>query len=219
MTRQTGGFAWAATSTRSRSCARAMARASGSGLMPICCPSGPTRRTSRARILSLILGSPLAGGVAIAESSSCRRSYLLSAGWMGASPAPRTHEGRTSEKPTSAPGPPRTDRAGQLRLSTWRTSMRWPGGGGAPLRLRLCCVGYGHGPTHDNPTPCRMSLWTPGGEHRPEPEPTSAGQAAQSGGPPMEDLSPEDRARLEEMQQEMRSEEHTSELQSRENLV
>lgn len=41
-----------------------------------------------------------------------------------------------------------------------------------------------------------MSIWTPGGEHRPEPEPTDRP-------PSVEDLSPEDRARLEEMQQQM----------------
>lgn len=40
-----------------------------------------------------------------------------------------------------------------------------------------------------------MSLWTPGGEHRPEPEPRP--------GPDVQDLSPEDRAQLEAMQQEM----------------
>jgi len=44
--------------------------------MPICAPSGPTRRTSRARILSLIRGSALDGGVAIG-GSSCRACFLL----------------------------------------------------------------------------------------------------------------------------------------------
>jgi len=48
-----------------------------------------------------------------------------------------------------------------------------------------------------------MSLWTPGGEHRPEPEPTPSGSAAQGAGPSMEDLSPEERAQVEAMQQEM----------------
>lgn len=44
-----------------------------------------------------------------------------------------------------------------------------------------------------------MSLWTPGGEHRPQPEP----DAAAPGPPPVEDLSAEDRAKLEAMQAEM----------------
>lgn len=46
-----------------------------------------------------------------------------------------------------------------------------------------------------------MSLWTPGGEHTPEPEPQPTGPV----GPPpdLADLSPEDRARLEQMQSEM----------------
>jgi hypothetical protein len=44
-----------------------------------------------------------------------------------------------------------------------------------------------------------MSLWTPGGEHRPQPAAdTDAPQPS-----PMEDLSPEDRAQLEAMQAEM----------------
>src|SRR5688500_13501 len=98
MTRQTGGFAWAATSTRSRSSSRAMARASGSGLMPICCPSCPTSRTSRARIRSLIRGSLLAGGVAIAESCSCRRCFLLCAEWaVLPGKRPEKQEGRAPE--------------------------------------------------------------------------------------------------------------------------
>src|ERR1700759_4982266 len=62
MIRQTGGEACGATSTRSRSAARAMARASGSGLMPTCSPSAETKRTSRARIRSLIRGSVVTGG-------------------------------------------------------------------------------------------------------------------------------------------------------------
>src|SRR5664280_1191709 len=57
MMRQTGGLAPGATSTRSRSRSRAMASASGRSLMPSCSPSGSTRRTSRARMRSLMRGS------------------------------------------------------------------------------------------------------------------------------------------------------------------
>lgn len=46
-----------------------------------------------------------------------------------------------------------------------------------------------------------MSLWTPGGEHTPEPGPQPTGPAGMP--PDLEDLSPEDRARLEQMQTEM----------------
>ena len=73
MIRQTGGLALSATSTRSRSSSRAMASASGSGLMPICSPSDPTSRTSRARMRSLIRGSLLLGGAAMAGHSSSMR--------------------------------------------------------------------------------------------------------------------------------------------------
>lgn len=51
-----------------------------------------------------------------------------------------------------------------------------------------------------------MSLWTPGGEHRPEPEPAPSSSSSPSGageGTGLEDLSPEDRAQLEAMQEEM----------------
>jgi hypothetical protein len=45
-----------------------------------------------------------------------------------------------------------------------------------------------------------MSLWTPGGEHTPEPERSSAGEHDV---PSLDDLSPDDRAQLEAMQAEM----------------
>jgi hypothetical protein len=45
-----------------------------------------------------------------------------------------------------------------------------------------------------------MSLWTPGGEHTPEPEPGPDAAGDESS---LADLSPEDRARLEDMQAEM----------------
>ncbi|MFP5255964.1 MAG: hypothetical protein ACLGI8_08970 [Acidimicrobiia bacterium] len=48
-----------------------------------------------------------------------------------------------------------------------------------------------------------MSLWTPGGEHRPEPAPASTGGEGRGPGPALDDLSAEDRAQLEAMQQEM----------------
>jgi hypothetical protein len=44
-----------------------------------------------------------------------------------------------------------------------------------------------------------MSLWTPGGEHRPEP----ASEPDTSAAPPDEELSPDEQARLEAMQAEM----------------
>src|SRR6478752_2653873 len=53
----TGGSACGATSTRSRSSARAWFSASRVSTTPICWPSAPTRRTCGDRILSLILGS------------------------------------------------------------------------------------------------------------------------------------------------------------------
>src|SRR5437867_7034926 len=57
MIRQTGGWAWGATSTRSRSRSWARRRASWVETIPIWAPSGPTRRTWGARILSFMRGS------------------------------------------------------------------------------------------------------------------------------------------------------------------
>src|SRR2546430_13123344 len=48
-------------STRSRSTSPASCRARSRGTMPTCSPSGPTSRTSRARICSLTRGSTLMG--------------------------------------------------------------------------------------------------------------------------------------------------------------
>jgi hypothetical protein len=51
-----------------------------------------------------------------------------------------------------------------------------------------------------------MTLWTPGGEHTPEPEGASTGGKAPgpvADGPALDDLSPEDRAQLEAMQEQM----------------
>lgn len=48
-----------------------------------------------------------------------------------------------------------------------------------------------------------MSLWTPGGDQTPDPEPPAAAGATGAGDPSSADLSPEDRARLESMQAEM----------------
>src|SRR5688500_1361226 len=197
MTRHTGGFAWAATSTRSRSSSRAMAKASGSGLMPICCPSCPTSRTSRARILSLIRGSPLAGGVAIAESSSCRRSYLLYAGCVSVTP-PQNQKRRTSMKPTSASM--RRKRApATARFDRPDARSRGRVGAEAPLRFQLWGSGHGRGTPRHNPSPRPMSLWTPSGEHRPQPaaDDEAPGDAA------TEELSPDEQAQLEAMRAEM----------------
>src|SRR5207247_1833835 len=57
MIRQTGGLAWGATSTRSRSRSWARCIASWIETMPICWPSAPTSRTCGARILSFTRGS------------------------------------------------------------------------------------------------------------------------------------------------------------------
>lgn len=65
--------------------------------------------------------------------------------------------------------------------------------------MQLWRLGYGHVTTRHNPTPRPMSLWTPGGEHRPEPEPAEDGPPL----PSLDDLSPDERAQLEAMQAEM----------------
>jgi len=54
---QTGGRAWGATSTRSRSASAASRSASSTRTIPTCSPLGPTSRTSGTRIRSLMRGS------------------------------------------------------------------------------------------------------------------------------------------------------------------
>jgi hypothetical protein len=61
MMRHTGGLASGATSTRSRSSSRANTNASAVARMPTWLPSGPMRRTSRARMRSLYRGSLFCG--------------------------------------------------------------------------------------------------------------------------------------------------------------
>src|ERR671919_993656 len=65
MMRQTGGLASGATSTRSRSCPRAVSSACWVAMIPSCSPSALTTRTSRTRIPSLIrISCALLSGVA-----------------------------------------------------------------------------------------------------------------------------------------------------------
>lgn len=56
MTLQTGGSAFATISTKSRSSCSATRIASAKETIPFCSPSAPMRRTSFARISSLIAG-------------------------------------------------------------------------------------------------------------------------------------------------------------------
>jgi hypothetical protein len=65
--------------------------------------------------------------------------------------------------------------------------------------VNLWRLGYGHGWTSHNPSRRPVSLWTPGGEHRPEP-PEGGGADATPEQPP---LSADEQAQLEAMQAEM----------------
>ena len=87
MIRHTGGLALGATSTRSKSSWRAMASASGSGLIPSCTPSGSTRRTSLARIRSLIRCSLVSGAGAMRHHSFISGPVRKKGGRRKATPA------------------------------------------------------------------------------------------------------------------------------------
>ena len=136
----------------------------------------------------------MAGGVAIAESCSCRRSYLLCAYGVDLPVArPKKHEGGRRRMPTSAEQPrpePGLERMVDL------AHRRWPGGGEPRFPLQLWHVGYGHASTRHNPTVGPMSLWTPDGERPVGPATPSAPVA-----PP--DLSADEQAQLAAMQSEM----------------
>ena len=108
-----------------------MMSASGNGLMPICSPSGATSRTSRARILSLIRGSLLAGGAAMADHCSMRNSLIVGTGEMLARRRLKTQEAGV-EKPTPA------HRPGNRPATINRPDARTPTG----LRRQIV-VGWG----------------------------------------------------------------------------
>src|SRR5438477_1979690 len=153
--------------------------ASGSGLTPSLLPSPSTRSTSRARIRSLILGSLLAGAVAM--------GFLLISAWPG------REEGQAPEsnaRPTS--GYPAHCRLARRRRRG-RVGVGWPR---FPWSFRA--VGY----------QAVSSLWTPGGE-RPVPPPTSGGgrqpPPKQPGGPAPDQAEEDQEEELsaEEMQKRL----------------
>src|ERR1700680_4591679 len=140
MMRHTGGLARGANSTRSRSSCRAMARASGNGRIPSCWPSGSTRRTSRARMRSLILVSLAVMGVAMRHHSRRCGTPGLPGAFGGSVAAALVVPSRTPRDPTH-----RVPVAG--------------GGtpdGATPLSLLA----------QSSTLPGVSSLWTPEGEHR-----------------------------------------------------
>ena len=122
MIRHTGGLAIGATSTRSRSRLLASLSASGTGLMPSWSPSGPMRRTSRARMRSLMRCCSRCSrcGAAMAAHSCAMGGVSLFV--LVGSVARR--EARGAHRP---PPPRRRDRHHRSRWT--RTHVRWPGGG------------------------------------------------------------------------------------------
>src|SRR6478736_7589663 len=190
MMRQTGGLALGATSTRSSSCSRDRASASGRGRTPSCSPSAPTRKTSRARMRSLIL-------------TSC------AAMWSPASFAASSVGGGTGS------GPGRDD-GGHGNVRHQATATRAAAQHADLAHLRCCWVvvlvaRWGHctqarGPKSRFPLPCYAgrdriscqdtrvsSIWTPSGEHQPDPGPETGtdagsdlGQDPGQGGEPVE---------------------------------
>src|ERR1700752_3739065 len=84
---QTGGLAFGATSTRSRSASAATRSASSMRTMPTCSPPGPIRRTSGTRMRSLTRVSVLMGPPMLSSrsprhqhSAQSNRKALLKAG-------------------------------------------------------------------------------------------------------------------------------------------
>src|SRR5262245_48756265 len=199
MIRQTGGLACAATWTRSRSCSRAMASASGSGLIPIWAPSGPTSRTSRARMRSLIRGSLVACGAAISDPSSCVALVLPDALFLGTK--------RTKGERRMSRHPPVASNLLALLLRgvqgghrPGRTELRPVAGWGTPpyrqrrsrFPISVVRVGY-QSVSPEQHLGARMSLWTPGGEHPVDRDPDSTDEehAAAEAEDPLAGLTPE----------------------------
>src|SRR5689334_326297 len=185
MIRQTGGLALGATSTRSSSCSRDRASASGRGRTPSCSPSAPTRNTSRARMRSLILTSCAAMWSPASSGDFLPREETgpgRDDGGHGhvrhqtTTPHPtlrciRCRSGRT----TCGPGAP-----GVLRGAGGRVGIRaW-----IPLPCEFLVVLAGRVRFSCQDTRV-SSLWTPSGEHRPEEEPAeSSAPVPPAGGEP-----------------------------------
>src|SRR5689334_5345683 len=168
MIRQTGGLALGATSTRSSSCSRDCASASGRGRTPSCSPSAPTRKTSRARMRSLILTS------CAAMWSPASSGFPRGIEELGPDATMADTGMSAIRQPTASR---RTRRVRNLR--TRRTCVVWWPGGDADHRERSqfplpCYAGHDRISCQDTRV---SSIWTPSGEHRPEPEPEPAGAA------------------------------------------
>src|SRR4051795_7643878 len=186
MIRHTGGLALGATSTRSSSCSRACASASGRGRTPSCSPSAPTRKTSRARMRSLILTSCAAMWSPASSGISSAIEELE---------VPGRDDGGHGKCPPSNDRPHRETKE-SYNMRTRRTRSvavvlvaGWGSERGSHFPGCLCVIA---GRVRISCQDTRVSsLWTPSGEHRPEEEPSAApGAPPEPGGE--EGLSQED---------------------------
>ena len=112
-----------------------MARASGNSLIPSCSPSGSTRRTSRARMRSLMRGSLVVTVAAIRLHSLSSGHGLPVADEKGAEPPPT--EATAVANRSHGPGAHLTD-------CIVRTAS-WPGGGFElrdPASSSISALGY-----------------------------------------------------------------------------
>src|SRR5690554_3730000 len=130
MTLATGGLALGATSTRSRSTARAASMAIFNGTTPSCLPSGPISRTSLARIswlvfrrsATLLLGRVQVVGVA---RTGVRMATTTIVDRGGAAVHPQM-----VATPNAGPGFPGRRSGGVIWLSAPVHGARGGGGGG-----------------------------------------------------------------------------------------
>ena len=154
-----------------------MASASGRGLMPICCPSGPTSRTSRARIRSLIRARCWPGAwlspnpLHVGAATSCARCGTMApVGW-----SENQRGGRRKADIR------RTQRERWSRSPYDPTHSMWPGWGQSPAsNVVVARGGYQRCPADDNPKDRVNEPRHPHGERPVEPDrrPARPGRAA-----------------------------------------
>src|SRR5699024_10903743 len=132
----TGGFAFGATSTRSKSASTASRNASSIRTIPTCSPSGPTNRTSGTRMRSFTLGSLMRDLLVEVTLVVANSQWLTSPGRHKKSLPVQTVEAQTSTNVVHYVQQILPWKSEYLGYLTTRSTIRRQVGGIPPLVIR-----------------------------------------------------------------------------------